>query len=130
MAGFIINIEEATLQNDNYRRVLYTAYWGQLIVMSLLPKEEIGVQVLDFDQFIRFELGCGKVILDGEEQDFGGVWAVVIPAGVEHNVINTSHSEKLKFFSISAPPEYPEGTVHPTKADDPAHYLKLSRCEG
>jgi mannose-6-phosphate isomerase-like protein (cupin superfamily) len=107
MAGYVINIEKATMQNDNFRKVLNTAQHSQLVVMSLLPGEEIGTEVHDLDQFIRFESGDD--------------WAVVIPAGVEHNVINTSDSEKMKLYSIYSPPEHPEGTVHPTKADDTGH---------
>ena len=76
------------------------------------------MDVSDLDQFIRFESGQGKVILDGIAYDVGGAWVVVIPAGVEHNVINTSRSEKLKLYSIYTPPEHPEGTVHRTKADE------------
>jgi mannose-6-phosphate isomerase-like protein (cupin superfamily) len=121
MAGFIINIEEATEQNDNYRQVLHTAYYGQLILMSLLPGEETGAAVNDLDQFIRIESGHGKVILDGEEHTVGDNWVVVIPAGVEHNVINTSDKEKMKLYSIYTPPEHLPGTVHPSKADDLAH---------
>ena len=121
MNGFFINMEKATLENDNFRRVLNTANNSQLVVMSLLPGEEIGMEVHDLDQFIRFESGRGKVILDGEEQEVEDDWAVVIPAGVEHNVINTSDSEKMKLYSIYSPPEHPDGTVHPTKADDTGH---------
>lgn len=122
MAGFLINIEKATMQNDHYRQVLNTAYYGQLAVMSLLPGEEIGPEVNGLDQFMHFESGCGKVILDGKEHDVEDDWAVVIPAGVEHNVINTSNSEKMKLYSIYTPPEHPDGTVHPTKADDTSHH--------
>ncbi len=121
MAGYFINIEKATMQNDNFRKVLNTAQHSQLVVMSLLPEEEIGTEVHDLDQFIRFESGRGKVILDGKETEVEDDWAVVIPAGVEHNVINTSDSEKMKLYSIYSPPEHPEGTVHPTKADDTGH---------
>ena len=121
MNGFFINMEKATIENDNFRRVLNTANNSQLVVMSLLPGEEIGMEVHDLDQFIRFESGRGKVILDGEEQEVEDDWAVVIPAGVEHNVINTSDSEKMKLYSIYSPPEHPDGTVHPTKADDTGH---------
>jgi mannose-6-phosphate isomerase-like protein (cupin superfamily) len=121
MTGFVINIEKATLQNDNFRKVLNTAQHSQLVVMSLLPGEEIGTEVHDLDQFIRFESGQGKVILDGKEHDVEDDWAVVIPAGVEHNVINTSDNENMKLYSIYSPPEHPEGTVHPTKADDTGH---------
>ena len=121
MTGFVINIEKATLQNDNFRKVLNTAQHSQLVVMSLLPGEEIGTEVHDLDQFIRFESGQGKVILDGKEHEVEDDWAVVIPAGVEHNVINTSDNENMKLYSIYSPPEHPEGTVHPTKADDTGH---------
>jgi mannose-6-phosphate isomerase-like protein (cupin superfamily) len=121
MAGYVINIEKATMQNDNFRKVLNTAQHSQLVVMSLLPGEEIGTEVHDLDQFIRFESGRGKVILDGKEYEVEDDWAVVIPAGVEHNVINTSDSEKMKLYSIYSPPEHPEGTLHPTKADDTGH---------
>ena len=118
MAGFVINIEKATLQNDNFRKVLNTAKNSQLVVMSLLPGEDIGSEVHDLDQFIRIETGQGKVVLDGEEHTVEDDWAVVIPAGVEHNVVNTSSSEKMKLYSIYSPPEHPDGTVHATKADD------------
>ncbi len=121
MDGFLINIEKATLQNDNFRKVLNTAQNSQLVVMSLLPGEEIGTEVHDLDQFIRIESGKGQVILDGKEHEVEDDWAVVIPAGVEHNVINTSDSEKMKLYSIYSPPEHPDGTVHPTKADDTGH---------
>ena len=121
MNGYVINIEKATLENDNFRKVLNTAGHSQLVVMSLLPGEDIGSEVHDLDQFIRFESGRGKVILDGKAHEVEDDWAVVIPAGVEHNVINTSDNEKMKLYSIYSPPEHPEGTVHPTKADDTGH---------
>lgn len=118
MAGFVIDIEKATLQNDNFRKVLHTAKNSQLVVMSLAPGEDIGMEVHDLDQFIRFEAGKGNVVLNGEEHAVEDDWAVVIPAGVEHNVINTSATEKMKLYSIYSPPEHPDGTVHATKADD------------
>ncbi len=121
MFGFVINIEKATMENNNFRKVLHTAQNSQLVVMNLLPGEDIGAEVHDLDQFIRFESGRGKVILDGKEYDVEDDWAVVIPAGVEHNVINTSDNEAMKLYSIYSPPEHPEGTVHPTKADDTGH---------
>ena len=121
MSGLVINIEKATMENNNFRKVLNTAGNSQLVVMSLLPGEDIGREVHDLDQFIRFEAGRGKVILDGKEHEVEDDWAVVIPAGVEHNVINTSDSEKMKLYSIYSPPEHPEGTVHVTKADDTGH---------
>jgi mannose-6-phosphate isomerase-like protein (cupin superfamily) len=118
MNGYVINIEKATLENNNFRKVLYTAQNSQLVVMNLLPGEDIGSEVHDLDQFIRFESGRGKVILDGKEYEVEDDWAVVIPAGVEHNVINTSDKEAMKLYSIYSPPEHADGTVHPTKADD------------
>jgi mannose-6-phosphate isomerase-like protein (cupin superfamily) len=118
MAGLVIDIEKATLQNENFRKVLNTAKNSQLVVMSLQPGEDIGSEVHDLDQFIRVEAGKGKVILDGKEHALEDDWAVVIPAGVEHNVINTSPTEKMKLYSIYSPPEHPDGTVHATKADD------------
>jgi mannose-6-phosphate isomerase-like protein (cupin superfamily) len=121
MDGYVINIEKATLENDNFRKVLHTAENSQLVVMSLLPGEDIGSEVHGLDQFIRFESGRGKVVLDGKEYEVEDDWAVVIPAGVEHNVINTSDSEQMKLYSIYSPPEHPEGTVHPTKAEDTGH---------
>lgn len=117
MAGYVANIEQETLDNENFRRVLNTAGTSQLVVMSLLPGEEIGMEVHDLDQFIRFEAGTAKVILDGEEHEVGADWAVVIPAGTNHNVINVSDSEKLKLYTIYSPPEHPAGTVHVTKAE-------------
>ena len=121
MDGFVINIEKTTLQNNNFRKVLNTAQNSQLVVKSLPPGEDIGAEVHDLDQFIRIESGRGKVILDGKEHEVEDDWAVVIPAGVEHNVINTSDSEKMKLYSICSPPEHPDGTVHPSKADDTGH---------
>ena len=117
MAGYVANIEQETLGNENFRRVLNTARTSQLVVMSLLPGEEIGMEVHDLDQFIRFEAGTAKVVLDGEEHEVGADWAVVIPAGTNHNVINVSDSEKLKLYTIYSPPEHPAGTVHVTKAE-------------
>ena len=99
MAGYVINIEKATMQNDNFRKVLNTAQHSQLVVMSLLPGEEIGTEVHDLDQFIRFESGRGKVILDGKEYEVEDDWAVVIPAGVEHNVININDHE-VSFIEV------------------------------
>ncbi len=117
MAGYVVNIEERTLGNDSFREVLHTAKHSQLVVMSLLPGEEIGMEVHDLDQFLRFESGSVKVILDGDEHDVGADWAVVIPAGTNHNVINTSATEKVKLYTIYSPAEHPPGTVHVTKAE-------------
>ena len=114
---YINNLEEQTLANDNFRQVLFTAQHSQLVLMSLLPGEEIGEEVHDLDQLLRFEAGEGKVIIDGVEQTVSDGWAVVVPAGSNHNVINTSTEEKLKLYTIYSPPEHRDGTIHQTKAD-------------
>src|SRR5665647_3211548 len=97
MKGFSTNIEEATLENGNFRKVLYTSKHSQLVLMSLKPREEIGMEVHEEnDQFFRFEKGQGKCIIDGNEYEVGDGFAIVVPAGAQHNVINTSKTEDLK----------------------------------
>lgn len=117
MKGYIVNLEQETVNNTDYRRVLYTASKSQLVLMSIEPGDEIGSEVHDLDQFIRVEQGSAQVILDGVTHELKDDWAVVIPAGAEHNVINTGE-EVLKLYSIYSPPEHKDGTVHPTKADE------------
>ena len=118
MSGYLTDIEKKSLANENFREVLFTASHSQLVLMSLQPGEEIGLETHDgIDQFIRVEAGTGKAILDGEEKTLADGSAVVIPAGTEHNVINTSQSEALKLYTIYSPPEHPDGTVHKTKAE-------------
>jgi len=117
MKGYVTNIEQATLENENYRAVLYTAKNSQLVVMTIQPGDEIGMEVHELDQFIRIEAGKATVTLDGVEHEVEDDWAVVIPAGTEHNVVNTG-DEPLKLYSVYSPPEHKDGTVHPTKADD------------
>ena len=118
MAGYVINIEEKTLDNDFFREVLFTAHSVQLVVMSLAPGEEIGEETHDHgDQFIRVEAGTGKAILDGEEHDLEDGAAVVIPAGVRHNIINSSRQESLKLYTLYSPPEHADGTIHKNKAE-------------
>jgi len=118
MNGYFGKIEELTLNNNNFRQVLYTATGQQLVLMSLLPKEDIGEEVHNnVDQFFRFEKGQGKVIIDGEEILVGDGDAVVVPRGARHNVINISETESLKLYTIYSPPEHPEGTTHQTKAE-------------
>ena len=96
MKGFSINIEDATLENDNFRKVLYTSKYSQLVLMSLRPREEIGMEVHEEnDQFFRFEAGQGKCIIDGNEYELSDGVAVVVPAGAQHNIINTSDTEEL-----------------------------------
>jgi mannose-6-phosphate isomerase-like protein (cupin superfamily) len=118
MTGYIINIEEKTLQNEYFREVLYTAQHCQLVVMTLQPKEEIGMEVHEIvDQFIRVETGEGKAILNGEEHNLTDGSAVIIPAGTEHNIINTSSEKKLKLYTIYSPAHHRDKTVHKTKQD-------------
>lgn len=117
MKGYISNIEKESLENDNFRRVLYTAKNSQLVLMSLLPGEDIGEEVHELDQFIRVEAGEGKAVLDGAEHPVTDGSAIVIPAGARHNVINTSATEKLKLYTIYSPPEHQDGVVRKTKAE-------------
>ncbi len=117
MKGFLTNIEQATEENTDYRRVLYTAKHSQLVLMSLAPGEEIGEEVHHLDQFIRFEAGQGKVMLDGVAHEVKADDAVVIPEGTRHNVINTGTSD-LKLYTVYSPPEHKDGTVEATKADE------------
>lgn len=114
--GYITNIEKDTLENTDYRRVLYTGEHSQLVLMSIEPGDEIGEEVHGLDQFIRIEAGAAKVILNKtEEHDLPTDHAVVIPAGISHNVLSVG-SEPLKLYSIYSPPEHKDKTVHQTKA--------------
>ncbi|HWU24146.1 MAG TPA: cupin domain-containing protein [Candidatus Paceibacterota bacterium] len=117
MKGFVTNIEEATLENDDFRRVIYTAKNCQLVLMSLPAGTDIGEEVHDVDQFLRIEEGEGQSVLDGVERDLTDGSVIVVPAGVRHNIINTSTSDALKLYSLYAPPHHKDSTVHPTKAD-------------
>jgi len=115
MAGYVVNIEEETKKNEYFRRVLYTAGNSQLVVMTLKPGEEIGMEKHDnLDQFIRLEEGEAKVVLDGKETAIEDDWAVVIPAGTWHNVVNTGKGP-LQLYTIYSPPQHPHGTIHKTK---------------
>lgn len=116
MKGYVIDIEKATTENSCFRKVLYTAKNSQLVVMSLKPGEDIGKEVHHLDQFIRVEKGKGKAILDNVEHRIEDDFAIVIPAGTEHNIINTGDSE-LKLYTVYSPPNHREGVVHETKAE-------------
>ncbi len=118
MKGFVSNIEKDTLDNENFRKVLYTGKHSQLVLMSLAPNEEIGTEIhTDNDQFFRFEKGMGKVIIDGNEYEVKDGSAIVVPAGAEHNVINTSAIDKLKLYTIYSPAHHKDGVVRVTKAE-------------
>ncbi len=117
MKGYVANIEEATKKNNNFRQVLYTSKHSQLVVMNLKPGEEIGEEVHDLDQFIRVEEGEGKAILNDIDHFIKDDWAIVVPAGAKHNVVNTSADKDLKLYTIYSPPEHRDGTVHVTKEE-------------
>lgn len=112
------NIEKLTIENENFRKVIYTAQHCQLILMALKPKEEIGLEVHeDGDQFFRFEKGEGKVIIDETEYAVGDGDSIIVPAGSKHNVVNASEAESLKFYTIYAPPHHKDGIVRATRED-------------
>ena len=118
MAGYHVDIEKKTEKNDYFREVLFTGPHSQLVVMSLNVGEDIGLETHpDTDQFIRVEEGKGKAVLDGEEFELEDGSAIVIPAGTQHNVINTSSKKALKLYTVYTPPEHPDGTIHKTKAE-------------
>ncbi len=117
MPGYKDNIEKLTLENTFFRHVLFTAPHSQLVVMSLKPGEEIGMEVHTVDQFFRFEKGTGKVIIESTEYEVTQGDAVIVPAGSNHNVINTSQTEDLKLYTIYSPPQHVDGTIHKTKEE-------------
>ena len=117
MTGYVSNLEQLTEQNTFFRQVLFTGQHTQLVVMCLQPGEEIGMEVHpNVDQFFRIEVGEGKVVMNGEETVFGAGFGIVVPAGTEHNVVNTG-TEPLKLYTLYSPPNHPDGTIHRTKAD-------------
>lgn len=124
MSGYSVNIEATTLANPNFRTVLYTAPHSQLVVMTIVPGGEIGLEHHEGrDQFIRVEAGEGVAILDGERHPLTDGTAVVVPAGTEHNVINTSATDPLRLYTVYSPAEHAPGTIHRTKADADAAEL-------
>lgn len=117
MRGFVDDIEKLTEDNTDFRRVLYTGKYLQLVLMALGPAEEIGEEVHeDRDQFFRVEAGKGVVVIDGKRHDIEDDDAIVVPAGARHNVINTG-SKPLKVYTLYGPPEHRDGVIHRTKAD-------------
>jgi mannose-6-phosphate isomerase-like protein (cupin superfamily) len=122
MKGFAANIEKDTLENENFRKVLYTSKHSQLVLMSLQPGEDIGMEVHeDNDQFFRFESGRGKCIIDGNEYEVGDGVAIVVPAGAQHNVINVSDVDKLRLYTIYSPAHHKDGIVRATKEEAEAN---------
>ena len=118
MKGYLVNIEEKTLENEFFREVLYTDQHCQLVVMSLKQKETIGMETHAIvDQFIRIEEGTGKAILDGKEVKLVKGTAVIIPAGTKHNIINTSSTKKLKLYTLYSPAHHKDKTIHKTKKE-------------
>lgn len=116
MKGYVTNIEQATKGNENFRKVLYTAAHSQLVLMTLKPGEEIGMEVHpETDQFFRVDAGEGKVVIDGVEHEIRDGFAVVVPSGANHNVINTSSSEPLKLYTIYSPAHHRDGVIHASK---------------
>ena len=122
MTGFVNNIETLTLENTDFRNVIFTGQHSQLVLMSLKPGEEIGLEVHhDLDQFFRVDSGTGTVIMAGEETKISDGFAIMVPGGTEHNIVNTSETEDLKLYTIYSPPNHPDGTVHATKEDADAY---------
>ncbi|NWG07259.1 MAG: cupin domain-containing protein [Chloroflexi bacterium] len=121
MAGYYTNIRERTQENENFREILFTGHFVQLTVMSLEPGEDIGLETyLETDQFICVEEGNGKAILDGLEYELKPGSAIVIPAGTEHNILNTCLAGALKLYTVYIPPDYADGTIYKTKSQSTA----------
>jgi len=116
MKGFVQNIEGIAANNDEFRKVLYTARHCQLVVMALKPKEEIGAEVHTLDQFFRVEEGTGEAVLDGTRTAIGPGFGIIVPAGTNHNIINAG-SVTLKLYTLYAPPNHRDGVVHRTRHD-------------
>jgi len=118
LRGYVVDIEKETKKNIDFRRVLYTGKYSQLVLMCIKPSEEIGEETHeDVDQFFRFEEGEGKVIIDGVEHRVEDGNGVIVPAGARHNVINTSKLVNLKLYTIYSPPEHQDGVVRHTKKE-------------
>jgi mannose-6-phosphate isomerase-like protein (cupin superfamily) len=118
MNGYVKNIEDETIENNDYRRVVYTGKHSQLVLMVLKPGEEIGNEVHEVDQFIRIETGDGKAILNNEQETIiSDGWAILVPAGTWHNITNTG-SDDLKLYTVYSPPQHLKDTRQPAKADE------------
>jgi len=124
MKGFVQDIEGLAVRNEAFRQVVYTAKHCQLVLMALKPKEEIGAEVHTLDQFFRVEEGTGEAVLDGVRTAIRAGFAVLVPAGANHNIINTG-TTPLKLYTLYAPPNHRDGVVHATRAAaeaDPEHF--------
>ncbi len=117
MKGFVGNIEKMSEENENFRKVIYTARYSQLVVMSLPPLGDIGEEVHGLDQFLRIEMGTGKTILNGIEYPLEDGSAIVVPAGTRHNIINTSKDKPMKLYTVYSPPNHRDGVIHKTKEE-------------
>lgn len=118
MEPYVANIEKTTKENENFRQVLFTGEHEQLVVMTLQPGEEIGMEIHhDTDQFFRVEKGEGKIVFGSEERPFEKDDAALVPAGTQHNVVNTSATKPMKLYTLYSPPKHADGTVHATKAE-------------
>jgi mannose-6-phosphate isomerase-like protein (cupin superfamily) len=118
MKGYNANIEKDTIENTNFRKVLYTGEHSQLVLMSLKPNEDIGMEVHpDNDQFFRFEKGEGKCIIDGNEYTLADGSVIIVPSGAQHNIINTSSTEDLKLYTIYSPAHHKDGIIRATKEE-------------
>lgn len=116
MKGYVQNIESVSVKNENFRQVLYTAKNCQLVVMALNPKEEIGMEVHELDQFFRVEEGIGEAILDGVHKIISAGFAVLVPAGTNHNIVNTG-TVPMKLYTLYSPPNHRDGVIHRTRAE-------------
>jgi len=117
MEKYVLNIEKLTLENSYFRNVLITTENQQLVVMSLNPREDIGEEIHNLDQFIKIEEGSGIVVMNGQEIPFGPGYSINIPKGTTHNVINTSDIEYIKLYTVYSPPNHKHGITHETKED-------------
>lgn len=118
IAPFSLDIEEATIENENYRKVLWTGEYTQLVLYSLEPLQEIGNEIHDNDQFVRVEAGDGLIVINGTEYEVEDGDSVIVPAGSKHNVINLSDEEPLKLYFLYSPPKHPEGRIDPVKPEE------------
>ena len=116
MKGYIQNIEDVTVKNEDFRQVLYTAQNSQLVVMALKPKEAIGMEMHKLDQFFRVEEGTGEAVLDGVRTAISAGFAVLVPAGTNHNIVNTG-TVSMKLYTLYSPPNHRDGVIHHTRAE-------------